>query len=860
VVGSRIGPYEVLEKLGAGGMGEVYLARDTRLRRKVALKSITASRGTAGPDSHRRVLHEARAAANLNHPGIAAVYDVIEADGRAHIVMEYVRGESLAGLLRRGPVPVPRAVEIGRELAEAVGAAHRAGVIHRDLKPANVVLTEEGHAKVLDFGIAKTFVFDSQADTDTTTFGVSLLTPEEGGRLAGTPAYMAPEVLRGHPATLQSDLYSLGVIFFEMLTGRRPFSGVSFEDLRGAVLNGPSPRAHEWNPDVPAALGELVAKTMARVTRERLPSAQALLEGIARVVDGRRGVRLDRPRRAAFGSSVILATAVSAWLIGRSPAHPSGTTSAPPVIAVLPLAHGPSDPELEALEAGVAATLITSLSRVGGLSVASRFATLPYRSGDRTPKKVAEDLGAGLLVDGHIQRSGHKVRVLLNLVKPDSQLVVWGASYDGEVGDMLEFQERVADAAATALAIRLTAQDRARLRTPLTANQDALIDFARARALLDRQDVPGNLEKAIGHFEAATAKDPGFTAAHAGIGEAYRLLHRQTKRPEALDRARAAAAVASRLDPLDLSVRFTAALISQATGDNAAAVGTLREIAATDPWNALVRHTLGNLLSDLGRNDEAIEQLTQAVSLRPGHWIIHNDLGAALYAAGRYREAIPVLQRAIRLQPDNAWSQQVLGTVYHAMGATTEAERHYRQAIELAQDAMAYTGLGNLYYEHGKFEGAADAFREAAKREPNEPTKHRNLGDTYRRLGREAHARRAYARAVALGRDQLSLNPGDPMALARLAVYEAKLGQASEAKRHAQRALEVAPTSGGVLYRNAVVHALVGETKTALDFLESAIREGYSGSFAAKDDDLNTLRLAPRYQRLVGSKDTPVTN
>jgi serine/threonine-protein kinase len=413
VIGQRVGPYAVLEQLGSGGMGDVYLARDTRLGRKVALKKPSEA-WLSLPDARRRLHREASAAGGLTHPNIAAIYDVLDVGPDPYIVMEYVDGESLAQILRRGPLTVERALDLGIQIADALATAHANGVVHRDLKPANVSITPDGRAKILDFGLAKA---RGPVGGEIGTTAQSPLTMP--GQILGTPGYASPEQLTGAPADPQDDVYSLGVLLFEMLTGRRPFQADDAMGLALATLTQPPPAADEISQDVPHDVSAVVSKAIARDRHERFPSATQLRTALQRVTRdltaGPTGeLTAVTPPAPAFSRRVALVLGLvllagATLLIGVRSFRPRSALDAPanvPVLAVLPFTNRSAAARDDSIAAGMRDVLVANLGSVPGLNVLSRTSATEPEWDVSDLKKLADDLGATFLVIGSLQRAG----------------------------------------------------------------------------------------------------------------------------------------------------------------------------------------------------------------------------------------------------------------------------------------------------------------------------------------------------------------------------------------------------------------------------------------------------------------------
>ena len=863
MVPSSIGPYRIIEGLGSGANGEVYLAEDVRLGRKVAVKTLSALDSQDLADVRRWVLREARAAARLNHPNIASVYDVIESPGGAHIVMEYVRGDTLAVRLRQGgPLPPAQVVEIGIQLADALAEAHAMGVVHRDLKPSNAVITAKGSVKILDFGLARVRVPESPSGPP----GSSSPDFTLEGRQVGTPPYMPPEHLLGDPFDARGDIYSLGVTLFELVTGRRPFSGANAMALTMAIVHEPTPHACDFGPAVPDALDAVIFRAMARLPENRYASASGMRKELERIPPTGSTAFSDAPtrsgrRRAALprsggATSVALAgLALAALVVGlgtygsRRGSPPTGDLASP-VVAVLPLSGAAGDAQAESLATGTADSLISSLSKVTGLAVVSRQATLPYRERKKDTDTIARELGATMVVDGAVQRAGDKVRLTLTVLRPGSKVVQWTNTYDGNLGEVFALQTEVAEAVTDTLRLRLSPEDRRAVEKPPTRNVEAFADYAQGRTFLERPDVKGNLDRSIELLRSAVARDPRFVRAHATLGEAYWRRFKDSGDATAALSARDSAAEAMRLDANDASVRYTLAKIYHDTGRVDAAIEELRNAIRLQPGNDEAHSLLGQYLAQRGDVDAGIAEIEKAIASRPSYWAHHFALGSALYASGRFDAAVATFHRVTELQPDNAWGFQMLGTSYHAAGDTTLATVNYKRAIDLG-NAKAHANLGLLYYDEGRFAEAARSYEVATQLEPRSALKHQMLGDCYQHLDQAARAQAQYQLALTLNEEQLRTNPRDAANLSMAAVAEAKLGRLVEAARHISDAVALAPNAGDVLYRQAVIYALANRKDEALVALERALKHGYSRSHASRDRDLDPLRKQTAFLDLV---------
>jgi len=856
-----VGPYRIEKKLGSGGMGDVYLALDTRLGRQVALKSLSQKWAKA-PDARRRITHEARAAAGLNHTNIAAVYDVVETADASWIVMEYAPGESLAEALRQGPLPPEAVVWVGVQMCDALGAAHSRGIVHRDLKPANLMMGPDGHLKVLDFGLAKTLDLDRAALGDSS----ASLDLSGGGRLVGTLPYVPPEHILGEQVDERSDIYTAGVVLFELLAGRRPYDGPDKKTIAQAILDGRPPDLAALRPELPDELVRVVGRAMARDPRDRPQTAGALRAELQQLSGAQSGWKtltdLERPfglrtsssfsrrwRRqqkriglVAAAAAAVALVAFLAWNGANAPRAPER----PPVIAVLPLSNASGDAAFDHLAIGFADVIVSALAGLPDVNVVSRGGVQEALLKSAQPSRIARELGAELLVDGSLQRSAGNVRVALNLIRSGSNVVRWSRVFEGSTDDILALQKQVAEAVAQAVKGGVSAQDLERIeRAILPTSEEALAKYGAARDLLDRADVGGNVDRAIVLFEEVLAKEPRFTLAAAGLAEANWARYMSNKDPLYATRARQALERALALDPDQPRVRLLLAEQLGQTGRAAEAIEELGRVLRLQPTADDARRSLGNLLLDQGQAEEGLAELKRALALRPQFWKNHDTLGLAYFNLGRYSEASSSWKRVTELLPTSSWGYLNLGAAQQAAGLRDAAEANYRKSIELEPGPEAWTNLGNLFYASASYKEAREAFEEALRFLPNTAPRHRNLGDVLKRLGDPKGARAQYSRAVELAQQEVAVTPGDPLVHARLAVYEAKAGQGGNALKHVEEALRLNPASGEILFRKAVVLALVGRRAEARGALAQAIARGFSLALASEDEDVADLLPVP---------------
>ena len=843
-IGADIGPYRILRHLGSGGMGAVWLAEDTRLNRRVALKMVRPD--TADATARERLMREARAAAALNHPHIATVHDVLEADGQVVVVLEYVEGETLHARIGRGAIPAPEAVEIASQIAGALAAAHTQGIVHRDLKPANVIIGPGGHAKVLDFGLARVMAVGS---TQTAGHRDS----HSGLGFVGTAAYAAPEQMVSGAVDERADLYALGVVLFEMIGGRRPFPGHDAVQLASSKLAKDPPALSSTGALVPPELDRIVASLLARDRDLRPASATEVVSRLRGIYGTPTTGSLPRSRRtmltAAAAALLILAVAaVVLWQLRPLPAISSG--SAPPVVAVLPLANDSGDPSKDFIGAGIAESLISSLASLPSVTVLSRASVADARSRVKDDAALAKDLGATYLVNGSVQESGGTLRISVNLVNRD-RTVAWGDSVEGSFDRIFDLHSRLANALTNALVVRVSASERERMNAPPTTSPQAISAYWQGRALLERRDLAGNLQAAIAAFTDATTIDPKFALAHAALGEAYWQQYVETRDQAWVTKAVDAGVDALRLDASHPQVRYTLALTLAGSGKLDEATAELERALAIQPNYEDARRQLGVVLARRGHVDAAVAEFQKAIALRPSGWANWSQMGLSLFQASRFRDAAAAFTKVTELQPDNFFGFQQLGAAYQNLGEYDLALRNYARAIAIRPNPQALSNIGAIHHLRREYSQAVDAYRRALDLRPNSHITWRNLGDSYTRLGLKRDAMAAYQRAIAQAESELKIDSKEATTLSQLAVYLAKAGRHAEAHTRISAATSILPSDPGVLFRAAAVHALADRREEAVARLQQAVANGLSTARIREEEDFEVLRALPSYQSLM---------
>ncbi|HSE65194.1 MAG TPA: protein kinase [Thermoanaerobaculia bacterium] len=661
VARTLLGRYEVLAPLGAGGMGEVYRARDLRLGREVAVK-ILPEHLSGDPIALIRFEREARAVAALSHPNLLAIYDFGADGGVNFAVTELLRGETLRGALSAGAMPWRRAVEVGAALADGLAAAHSRGIVHRDLKPANIFLTEEGRVKILDFGLARWVQnpADGEPNSAPTTPD-----PTRPGTVLGTVGYMSPEQVRGETTTGSSDLFAFGCVLHEMLTGRATFPGSTALERMAAILRDEPPPPSRLAPDVPPDLDRVVASCLEKSPSRRPSSAEELaasLRGLLSVVGTDSTVAASGARAAA-------------------PKRGSRTKS----LAILPFINPAADPEMDYLSEGITESLINGLSQLRKLRVMARSTMFRYR-GDADPQQVGRELGVGTVLSGRVASRPGVLSISAELVDASNGWRLWGARYDRPPADLLAVQEEIAREITSNLKLTLEPEQKKRLARRYEANREAYPLYLKGRYHWNKGTVAG-FQKAMELFHEAIEKDPAYALAWAGVSDCYAMLgmDRYAALPprEAYPKAKAAARKALEIDDTLAEGHTSLAYALLISWEFAAAEEEFRRAIQLNPGYAQAHHFYGFLLSARGRDDESLAQFRQALEADPLSLIINADYGWAFYCAHRYPEAVEQLQKTIDMDARFPQSYLWLGLAHQASGQFERSIAAFDEGVRL---------------------------------------------------------------------------------------------------------------------------------------------------------------------------------
>lgn len=736
LAGRSLGPYELLRKLGEGGMGQVYLAEDTRLGRKVALKFICPGL-VDGNWAKRQLIREAQAVATLDHPNICDVHGLEEVEGRSFIVMQYVEGQTLGELMREGRPTPEQAHRLASQIASALAEAHAHGIIHRDVKPQNVVVSSAGQVKVLDFGLAKT----TNRKQGLAAAGAQPNETTARGVIMGTVAYMSPEQLRGERLDYRSDVFSFGTVLYEMLAGLNPHARASNAETISAILTETPPPIKEAGGHVALELERIARKCLEKDKERRYPSASELLYELGEVREGaggrRAGSRLNLKRLGAVAVMALLLITLAA-ILGFAYLRVSRVQR----LAVLPIANASSDPGIEYLGDGLTESLINKLSRVSKLKVVPATAVSGYKKREVDPREVGRALRVDTVLTGRIVRQGESLVLETEMLSAADGSRLWAERYRLDQ-HIFEAQERVCLQVASKLTLWLGGEERKALTARGTDNIEAYRQYLEGRFLLGNRNKE-NVRKAIGHFEEAIRLDRAYAQAYAGLAECYVLLpsvaYGETTPSEAMPKARAAARQALDIDDtLAEAHNSLGAVKLYYEWDWQGAEREFKLALGLNPDYAPARYSYSNLLAVTGRWQEFLRESAAAKELDPFSSRADMNFCRAFYYTREFDRAAACLNKMLEERPDDTLTRYVLGYVYLQQGMNDAALEVFRKTYE-SNKRLGLAPLGFAYGRAGRSAEAATLLGEAKEMYERGGLPAQELAIIYTGLGRNDDA------------------------------------------------------------------------------------------------------------------------
>ena len=689
----RVSHYRVQEKLGAGGMGEVYLAEDTRLGRLVALKFLPASY-QYDEERRTRFLKEARAASALRSPNIAAIYDIGEHDGAMFIAMEYVEGEVLSQRIDRRTLPTADVIDIGVQIADALDEAHAVGIIHRDVKSSNLIVTERGLVKMLDFGLAKMIqgVGDLLDSTDPT---VAIGGQTAVGVVLGTVSYMSPEQALGRDLDQRTDLFSQGVVIYEMLTGRLPFEGASATEIVDCIVHKEPIAIARFNYDVPPELERIVRKCMEKDRERRYHSARDLAVDL-------RNLRRDSASSAGADSTTSRKQQTSRRVRARKVIDS---------LAILPLINAGEDPDTEYLSDGITESIINNLSQLPKLRVMARSTVFRYKDKEVDPQIIGQQLGVRAVLTGRVLQRGDVLIIKTELVDAEDGSHLWGEQYNRKLSDIFTVEDEISREISDKLRLKLSGAERKQLAKRFTENTEAYQLYLKGRFYWNKR-TPDGLKKGIEYFQQAIDSDPEYALAYAGLADSYNILvtYSALAPHDAFPKAKAAASRALEIDRKLAEAHTSMAFVKFGYDwEWAEAERGFKQAIKLNPGYAYAHNFYAVLLAAFGRFDEAFAHTSRALELDPLSLPINTNLGWLLYLARRFDEAIEQYQKTIELDEGFPLTYRRLAQTFEQTQRYSEADAAFQKALSLSgDDVELLSARGHFYAVVGETVKAQD--------------------------------------------------------------------------------------------------------------------------------------------------------
>jgi tetratricopeptide (TPR) repeat protein len=848
-VGQVLGHYRIVEQIGAGGMGVVFRARDEQLDRDVALKILPKLALLSEP-ARRQFRREALSLAKITDPCVAMAFDFGHDNGIDYLVTEYVPGLTLEAKLAVRPLPESDVLQLGKQLASGLEAAHREGVIHRDLKPSNVKVTPEGRLKILDFGLAYLLKTDTEAAV------TAPLTDTYSD--AGTLPYMAPEQIKGQKPDARADVWSAGAVLYEMCTGKRPFGDLVGTQLIAAIIEQTPVSPRDVNPKLSEGLERVILRALQKDPKERYQSAGDLRIDLANLATGTMPIYPKPAPSVKWGRWALAAVAMvvigaGTWWALR---QQGPSESKERMMAVLPFESVANDPPTNALGLGLTETVTAKLVQAvdgGHLQLVSTRELIAQ--GVRTSDQARREFGTDLVLEGSLQQDGSRIRITWSLVDPRTHAQIAANTITGSADDIFGLQDNLFSEVLEKLPLAVDPGRRQALQGRLDTKPAAYDFYLRGRGYLEDYQRPDNIESAIAQFERAIGVDKNYAPAYAAMGLAYNAGFQWKNRgKDWIEKARTQCERALAITPQLAEGHTCLGNVEYSTGRYEEAVEQFQRSLDLDHNSDETLSSLADAYQKLGKSSAAESAYRKAVSLRPNYWGVYSAFGGFYFHQVRYADAAGMFKKAIQLAPLNYSGYLNLGAVHSQLGEYQDAVEALKQSIALRPTFVAYGNLGAVYFYMRRYPESAESLQEALKIDPKDWQNWGNLGDTlYQVPARRAEARSAYQKAIELAKTRLEVNPRDAYTLAFTADYYAMLDQERQAKEELARALELAPADADVLFRAAILHNHFGDREKTLVYLGKAVAAGYSSTVIRDTPDFDHLKGEPGYRRLLPS-------
>ena len=850
-----LGHYRLIEQIGAGGMGVVFRAHDEQLQRDVAVKILPP--GLFADDAARKQFRtEALAVGKLSHSNIAMAFDFGQERGIDYLVTEYIPGVNLDQMLGQQPLPQKEVLELGIQMARGLEAAHRENVIHRDLKPGNLRINPDGQLKILDFGLAKLVEPIELAETANLNTSLSV---------TGTLPYMAPELLRAEPADARSDIWAAGTVLYEMATGKRAFPDRQPSLLIDAILHYDPVRPCLINPEVSAALEMVILKALDRDPALRYQTARELRADLTRIHSGdelatetvrRTKVfavqRKARNRKAALILACVLLAGIAAGY-GVKRWWPTSTSTQQRIMAVLPFDTVGQDPATSALGLGLTETLTAELVQASSTDAIQVVSPRDLRDqGVKTAEDARREFGTDLVLESSLQRSGQTIRINCYLVDSKTHRQIAARSMTVDAGDTFGLQDRVVSETLDMLPAQIKPEQRQKLNVRQDTQPAAYEAYIQGRGYLQEYEKPENIDSAIAAFRQALKIDPNYALAYAALGNAYWTGYQQfNKSKDWIDNAsrNCEKSLSLNRDLVEGHVCLGNAL--NGTGKYEQAVQEFQRAVASNSGSEEALRGLALAYTNVGNFASAEATYKKAIDLRPNYWGGYSWMGLFYYSQARYADAAAMFKKATELAPDNYNGYLTLGGIYVTEGRYQDAIDAFKRSIDLRPSPDACNNLGYAYILMHRYPEAIAALEQALKLDNSYWQIWGNLGDAlYWSPEQRALAPAKYRQAISIALSKLQVNPRDAEILGYVANYSAMLNDRPAAFDYLQKALQISPSKGEVLFRAAIVYNHFDQTEQALASLKKAVDAGYSRAIVRGTPDFQNLQQNQQFQSL----------
>jgi tetratricopeptide (TPR) repeat protein/TolB-like protein/tRNA A-37 threonylcarbamoyl transferase component Bud32 len=859
--------YRIVSLLGQGAMGRVYKAFDKDLERAVAIKVVRPGM-MAESDALRRFKQELLLASKVSHKNILRIHDLGEVGDIKFISMAYVEGSDLNKIIRDNPkMPFERILSFSEQLADALAAAHAEGVIHRDLKPQNILVAGDDHLYVSDFGLAKSFEEDAVGMTRTGVF-------------LGTPLYMSPEQVEGKPADQRSDIYSYGLILYEMVTGAVPFTGDStFKVMYDRLKTKPkSPRLQ--NPEIPAWFDRIIMRSLEKQPETRYQNANEILADLrgSRAPTASRSIQITLPEfsnrswmwwtgwvggAVALLASVFAIPPVRHLILRQGGSAQTGSQvagvpalSAGKFVAVLPFKVLGDEQTLGYVAEGLNEALSAKLFQLKDLRMASDSSLTNIS--DKDPlEKIARSLGVNLIVDGLIQGGADKMSIIVNLHDIADGTKVWSQEFSGVPKDVLSIEDQISTQLVTALQLKPSDEEMARASERPTDNIDAYDLYLRGRQALKGPDRTKAAQAALDFFQQAIQKDSGFALAYTGVSDASLLMYENSKDSFWAQKATGAAQRAEQLKDNLPEVHFALGSVYQQTGQTTQAIAEFDRGLKLAPNSDTGYMRMGQAYAQAGQQEQAIATFKKGIEVNPYYWMLHNQLGSAYFSIGENEKALEEFKKVTELEPDNVTGWNNVASMYERMDQYQDSIPAFQKSIQLSPTWLAYCNLGNVYTTLKQYPQAIDALQKSVALGPNQEACVGNLADAYRYSGQTDKAKETYEKAIALAFQELQVNPQNTDDLGDLALYFVKKGEPERGMEFIQRARGIDKRDVELIFTQATVEALANKPADAMSTLHDALSKGYPAKDVASNPDFAALQNRPDFQALIKQFSQP---